>query len=191
MPIHDQGYRRYGGMRAPHGHSWAVIAKAGVRTLLGKRAFIGLLLISWLPFFVRAVQIYAAANLPQAAFLAPDARMFRDFLHQQEAFLFFITVYAGAGLSTAAPPECVLLYEPLDFHDYKGVNVLFVDGRVQFIGEIEAGKAVPKLRKGKNPPWTGSEPYTPPPPPPASQPATQPDAPMEPSPPPAPNVNPD
>jgi ABC-2 type transport system permease protein len=98
MPIHDQGYRRYGGVRAPHGRSWAVIAKAGVRTLLGKRAFIGLLLVAWLPFFVRAVQIYAAANLPQAAFLAPDARMFRQFLEQQEVFLFFITVYAGAGL---------------------------------------------------------------------------------------------
>jgi ABC-2 type transport system permease protein len=98
MPIHDQGYRRYGGVRAAHGRSWLVIAKAGVRTLLGKRAFIGLLLTAWLPFFVRAVQIYAAANLPQAAFLAPDARMFRQFLEQQEAFLFFITVYAGAGL---------------------------------------------------------------------------------------------
>jgi ABC-2 type transport system permease protein len=98
MPIHDQGYRRYGGVRAPHGRSWAVIAKAGVRTLLGKRAFIGLLLVSWLPFLVRAVQIYAAANLPQAAFLKPDAQMFRQFLEQQEAFLFFITVYAGAGL---------------------------------------------------------------------------------------------
>lgn len=98
MPIHDQGYRRYAGVRAPHGRSWAVIAKAGVRTLLGKRAFIGLLLLSWLPFLVRAVQIYAAANLPQAAFLSPDARMFRQFLEQQEAFMFFITVYAGAGL---------------------------------------------------------------------------------------------
>src|SRR5207249_10438089 len=47
---------------------------------------------------VRAVQIYAATNLPQAAFLAPDTRMFRQFLEQQEVFLFFITVYAGAGL---------------------------------------------------------------------------------------------
>jgi ABC-2 type transport system permease protein len=75
-----------------------VIAKAGVRTLVGKRAFVGLLLLSWLPFFVRAVQIYAAANLPQAAFLAPDTRMFRQFLEQQEPFLFFVTVYAGAGL---------------------------------------------------------------------------------------------
>src|SRR3954453_12903787 len=98
MPIHDQGYRRYSGSRAPVGRAWAVIAKGGVRTLAGKRAFVGLLLVSWFPFFVRAVQIYAAANLPQAAFLAPDARMFRQFLEQQEVFLFFVTVYAGAGL---------------------------------------------------------------------------------------------
>jgi ABC-2 type transport system permease protein len=98
MPIHDQGYRRYGGQRSGAGRAWAVITKAGVRTLLSKRAFIGLLLLSWIPFVVRAVQIYAATNLPQAEFLAPDARMFRQFLEQQEIFLFFITVYAGAGL---------------------------------------------------------------------------------------------
>jgi ABC-2 type transport system permease protein len=98
VPIHDQGYRRYAGTRAPSGRAWSVIAKAGVRTLLSKRAFIGLLLLSWVPFVVRAVQIYAAANLPQAQFLAPDARMFRQFLEQQEIFLFFITVYAGTGL---------------------------------------------------------------------------------------------
>jgi ABC-2 type transport system permease protein len=98
MPIHDQGYRHYGGARAPHGRAWAVIAKAGVRTLLSKRAFIGLLLAAWLPFLVRAVQIYAATNLPQAAFLTPDAKMFRQFLEQQEVFMFFVTVYAGAGL---------------------------------------------------------------------------------------------
>jgi ABC-2 type transport system permease protein len=98
MPIHDQGYRRYGGQRRPPGRAWSVIARVGVRTLLSKRAFLGLLLLSWIPFVVRAVQIYASTNLPQAAFLAPDARMFRQFLEQQEVFLFFITVYAGAGL---------------------------------------------------------------------------------------------
>jgi ABC-2 type transport system permease protein len=98
MPIHDQGYRRYGGGRAPGGRAWAVIAAAGVRTMLGKRAFLGLLLVSWFPFFVRAVQLYAAANLPQAAFLAPTPEMFRQFLDQQEIFVFFITVFAGAGL---------------------------------------------------------------------------------------------
>jgi ABC-2 type transport system permease protein len=98
MPIHDQGYRRYGGGRAPRGHAWAVIASAGVRTMLAKRAFLGLLLVSWFPLLVRAVQIYAAANVPQAAFLAPTAEMFRQYLEQQEIFVFFITVYAGAGL---------------------------------------------------------------------------------------------
>jgi ABC-2 type transport system permease protein len=98
MPIHDQGYRRYGGERAPHGRAWAVIASAGVRTMLRKRAFLGLLLLAWAPFFVRAVQIYAAANLPQAAFLAPTPEMFRDFLTQQNVFVFFIAVYAGSGL---------------------------------------------------------------------------------------------
>jgi ABC-2 type transport system permease protein len=98
VPIHDQGYRRYAGTRAPSGRAWSVIARAGVRTLLTKRAFIGLLLLSWVPFVVRAVQIYAATNLPQAQFLAPDARMFRQFLDQQEIFLFFLTVYAGTGL---------------------------------------------------------------------------------------------
>src|SRR4051812_18958400 len=98
MPIHDQGYRRYAGTRTRTGRGWSVIAGAGVRNLFAKRAFIGLLLLSWIPFVVRAVQIYAAANLPQAQFLTPDANMFRQFLAQQEIFLFFITVYAGTGL---------------------------------------------------------------------------------------------
>ena len=98
MPIHDQGYRRYGGERAAHGRAWAVIASAGIRTMLRKRSFLGLLLLAWAPFFVRAVQIYAAANLPQASFLAPTPEMFRDFLTQQSIFVFFIAVYAGSGL---------------------------------------------------------------------------------------------
>jgi ABC-2 type transport system permease protein len=98
MPIQDQGYRRYGGTRAPGRRAWAVIASAGVRTMLGKRAFLGLLLVSWFPFFIRAFQLYAAANFPQAAFLAPTPEMFRQFLDQQQIFVFFITVFAGAGL---------------------------------------------------------------------------------------------
>ena len=98
MPIHDQGYRRYGGDKAPRGQAWLVIARNGIRTMLGKRAFLGLLLLSWFPFFVRAVQIYAAANLPQAAFLAPTPETFRQFLDQQQIFVFFVTVYVGAGL---------------------------------------------------------------------------------------------
>ncbi len=75
-----------------------MIASAGIRTFLGRKALLGLLLISWFPFFVRAVQIYASANLAQAAFLAPTPETFRRFLEQQEIFVFFLTVYVGAGL---------------------------------------------------------------------------------------------
>ena len=101
MPIHDQGYRRYGGQKARTGTGWTVIARAGIRTFISKRAFLGLLLVSWFPFFVRAVQFYAASNLtsiPQASMLAPSAETFRQFLEQQQTFVFFVTVYVGAGL---------------------------------------------------------------------------------------------
>jgi len=98
VPIHDQGYRRYGGEKARTGTAWMVITRAGIRAMFARRAFLGLLLIAWFPFFVRAVQIYAAANLPQAAFLAPTPETFRQFLDQQQTFVFFVTVYVGAGL---------------------------------------------------------------------------------------------
>jgi ABC-2 type transport system permease protein len=97
VPIHDQGYRRYGGGKA-RGQGWTVIARAGIRSFFSRKAFLGLMLVSWFPFFIRAVQIYASANLPQAAFLAPTAETFRQFLDQQEIFVFFLTVYVGAGL---------------------------------------------------------------------------------------------
>src|SRR4051812_34561076 len=99
MPIHDQGYRHYGGTRSAFGRRWAVIARAGVRTMFGKKAFIGLLLLSWLPFFIRAVQIYLSTSVPQAAaLLQVTPSTFKDFLSQQQIFVFFITVYVGSGL---------------------------------------------------------------------------------------------
>ena len=101
MPIHDQGYRRYGGGRAPRGQAWTVITRAGIRTMLAKRAFLGLLLAAWLPFFARAIQIYLATTVPQAAdIMAVTAETFRDFLDGgiQHVFVYFVSVYVGAGL---------------------------------------------------------------------------------------------
>jgi len=98
MPIHDQGYRRYIGSRAAIGKSWQVITRAGVRTVLAKRSFIALMLLAWSPFVVRAVQVYIASNFQQASFLAPKAETFREFLGQQGLFVFFVTIYIGAGL---------------------------------------------------------------------------------------------
>jgi len=98
MPIHDQGYRRYAGARAAAGRAWQVIAGAGIRSVVTKRAFIALMLFAWTPFVVRAVQIYVSANFQQAAFLAPKGETFREFLETQDIFVFFVTIWVGAGL---------------------------------------------------------------------------------------------
>ncbi len=80
------------------GQAWAVIARAGMLTMIRKRMFLGLLLFAWSPFVVRAVQIYVTTNYPQAAMFAPTAETFRQFLEQQDFFVFIVTIYAGAGL---------------------------------------------------------------------------------------------
>jgi ABC-2 type transport system permease protein len=120
-PIHDQGYRRYRGGRAPRGRAWSVIAASGIRTFFGKRAFLGLLLLSWGQFFVRTVQIYLAANLPQATVLAPTAETFWQFFDLQQLFVFVVTVYVGAGLianDRRANALQIYLSKPLTRADY-------------------------------------------------------------------------
>ena len=98
MPIHDQGYRRYLGTRAVLGRSWQVITRAGVTSVISKRVFLGMMLWAWAPFVVRAVQIYVSETFTQASFLAPKGETFREFLDQQGLFVFFVTIYVGAGL---------------------------------------------------------------------------------------------
>ena len=98
MPIHDQSYRRYGGGKALPGRAWLVIAWAGIVNMMRKRLFLGLLIVSWIPFLFRAGQIYFSTNFPQLAMLAATAETFREFLDNQGLFVFFMTIYIGAGL---------------------------------------------------------------------------------------------
>ncbi|MGE3191281.1 MAG: ABC transporter permease subunit, partial [Vicinamibacterales bacterium] len=80
------------------GRAWQIIAGAGIRQIVTERKFIALMLFAWAPFVVRAVQVYVAANFQQASFLAPKADTFREFLDQQGIFVFFVTIWVGAGL---------------------------------------------------------------------------------------------
>jgi ABC-2 type transport system permease protein len=98
VPIHDQSYRRYKGGKARPGAAWLVIARAGIMNMVRKRIFLGLMIIAWIPFVARAVMVYASTNFPQVAMLAPTAETFRDFLEQQNVFVFFVAIYVGAGL---------------------------------------------------------------------------------------------
>lgn len=98
MPIHEQGYRRYGGVRERRGRGWWVIARATIRAELRQRRVILLLLFAWAPFLVRAVLLYASANFTQVQFLAATPATFREFLDWQNIFVFFVTILIGAGL---------------------------------------------------------------------------------------------
>jgi ABC-2 type transport system permease protein len=98
MPIYRERYRRREGGLDFRGRAWVVIAAFGLRTVIRRRGFLFLLILAWIPAVVRGVQMYVVANVPQASFLAISAQTFRDFLNQQELFVFFITVYAGSGL---------------------------------------------------------------------------------------------
>ncbi len=98
MPIHDQSYRHFEGAKAPPGRAWLVIAKAGILNMIRKRLFLGLLVVSWVPFLYHAAMIYFSTNFAQMAMLAPTAKTFRDFLAKQDGFVFFMTIYVGAGL---------------------------------------------------------------------------------------------
>jgi ABC-type transport system involved in multi-copper enzyme maturation permease subunit len=98
-PIHDQSYRRYEGKREPLGRAWSVITRAGIRSTLSRKALIALLIVAWIPFVVRTVQIYLVSAYAQASQVVPvDAKMFRDFIEYQGIFVFFVTVFVGAGL---------------------------------------------------------------------------------------------
>jgi ABC-type transport system involved in multi-copper enzyme maturation permease subunit len=123
-PIHDQSYRRYQGVRQPSGRGWMVIARAGIRTMLSRKIFIGVMVLAWLPFLVRTVQIYAVTMYPQAAEVVPiDLAMFRNFVEFQGLFVFFVTVYVGAGLianDRRANALQVYLSKPLLRSEYVG-----------------------------------------------------------------------
>ena len=101
-PVHDQSYRRYQGTRLPLGRAWLVILRASLRALIGRRVLLALVLLAWIPFLVRTVQIYFVVSYPQAGTLLPiTPAMFRDFVDFQGFFAFFVTIYVGAGLIAA------------------------------------------------------------------------------------------
>jgi ABC-type transport system involved in multi-copper enzyme maturation permease subunit len=104
VPVYEESYRGWGGTLSPRPRTWWIIARTGVR-LQWRRGMIILLMISALPFVVRAFQIYAATRLQNWAELAEavqqlkvDASFFAAFLHGQSFFLLLTTVIAGSGL---------------------------------------------------------------------------------------------
>jgi ABC-2 type transport system permease protein len=122
MPIHDQSYRRYRGQREDVRSAWTVIALTGIKQLLRTRVFLGMLFFALMPFIIRCVQLYLAANYPQfSTLVAPSPKMFRSFLEQQSFFVFVMTIYVGSGLiakDRLANALQIYLSKPLTRADY-------------------------------------------------------------------------
>ena len=60
-------------------------------------------------------------------------------------------VYTGKGMTLNSPADAVLAYEPLSNHG-GGMNVLFADGRVNWIDPVQGRKLLAELAAGHNPP---------------------------------------
>jgi len=122
MPIYDQGYRRYEARGALRQARFWPITREALRLILAKRAFLLLVGVSFLPFIVRAVQIYVVTQLPEAGRILPvDGRLFGEFLNQQISFVLLLSVFGGAGLvAKDLASGAILLYlsRPLTRRDY-------------------------------------------------------------------------
>jgi ABC-2 type transport system permease protein len=122
VPIHDQSYRHYGGSRQPAARAWLVIARSGIKQFLRRRPMIGILFGSWIQLMVRLAMFYVAESYTQAqALLGPSAQGFRQFLEQQNFFVFLIAVYVGSGLiaqDRKANALQIYLSKPLTRLDY-------------------------------------------------------------------------
>src|SRR4029450_6370299 len=99
MPIYEQSYRRYEA-RAPlrRVRFWPITREA-LRLILAKRAFLGLLLLGWLPFFGFVIYIYGVTRFGEGGRLLPlDGRLFARFFEWQLPLALLLTTFAGAGL---------------------------------------------------------------------------------------------
>lgn len=122
MPIYDQSYRRYEAREALRRVRFWPITREALRLILARRAFLGLLMIAWVPFLARVIQVYVVTRFPEAGRVLPvDGRLFGVFLAQQSVFTLFLTVFGGAGLiANDLRTGAILVYlsRPLTRRDY-------------------------------------------------------------------------
>ncbi len=115
MPLYDVSYHRFEGERQSHlVRCWA-LARAQIRILMKQRRFLFLLAVSWIPAIVRAGQIYAVKQFPQAAeFIEVSPRLWQSFLSMQISpllLLIFVVLYAGSGsIATDLRTGAIVLY---------------------------------------------------------------------------------
>jgi ABC-2 type transport system permease protein len=122
VPIYEQTYRRYEARAPLRTVRFWPITREALRLILGRRAFLALLLVAWGQFLFRVIQIYVVTRLPEAGRVLPiDGRMFGQFLGIQMLFTLFLSIFGGAGLiANDLRTGAILVYlsRPLTRRDY-------------------------------------------------------------------------
>ena len=121
MPIHDLSYRHWSGEWTSHPYRWWVITRQGIRLLAAKKWFLGLMILSALPFVVRSVILYLVTVVGNLPMVRVNAKFFLDFLNQQTSFVLPIAVFAGSGLIASdlkANALQIYLSKPITRRDY-------------------------------------------------------------------------
>ena len=122
MPIYEQAYRRWQARGPLRRLRFWPITREGLRLVLSRRAFLGLLAVSWIPFVVRLGQIYLVARFPEAERMLPaGAKVFGEFLNGQLGFAMLLSIFGGAGLvANDLRTGAILVYlsRPLTRRDY-------------------------------------------------------------------------
>jgi hypothetical protein len=122
MPVYDQGYRHYLARSPLHKARFWPITREALRLVLVKRAFLGLIAASFLPFVARVIQIYLVTRFPEAGRILPvDGRLFGEFLNGQIWFVLLLSVFGASGLvANDLRTGAILVYlsRPLTQRDY-------------------------------------------------------------------------
>jgi ABC-2 type transport system permease protein len=122
MPIYEQSYRRYEARGPLRQVRFWPITREALRMILAKRAFLVLLLVCFIPFVVRVVQVYVFTRFPEIGRVLPvDGRMFGEFLNQQVGLTVLLSIFGGSGLvANDLRTGAILVYlsRPLTRRDY-------------------------------------------------------------------------
>jgi prepilin-type processing-associated H-X9-DG protein len=70
-------------------------------------------------------------------------------------------IWVGSNLKMSSNSNCVVAYEPLSNHGGRGINLLFVDGHVEFVSQASATQIIKALNAGINPPPNPNSPPAP------------------------------
>lgn len=122
MPIYEQAYRKYEARSPLRPVRFWPITREALRLILAKRAYLGLLILAWVPFLFRVGQVWLFTQFPETGRILPvDGRLFGEFLNQQIGLTVILSVFGGAGLiANDLRTGAILVYlsRPLTRRDY-------------------------------------------------------------------------